>query len=175
MMLSCLLVTMGNAVNSGAVVVSMTYHNPTHTHSVCFYYFCPCVPALFDAETLAAMDAAADAVAAALASPRGLVIASGSGTSGRLAFFVSRGFNAACSKLLPGSAGDPRFHYLMAGGDAALIKAKEGAEDDPDLALADLTRLVDSYKPTAVVLIGISCSMSVSAVVVVAGVFAWCP
>ena len=50
----------------------------------------------------------------------GAVVCTGSGTSGRLAYFVARAMNAALARQgLP-----PRFHYLIAGGDHALIKAK---------------------------------------------------
>ena len=47
------------------------------------------------------------------------VVLSGAGTSGRMAYFVARAFN----RLFPGEA---YFHYLIAGGDKALIVGQEG-------------------------------------------------
>ena len=56
------------------------------------------------------------------------IVLSGSGTSGRLAFYVSQRFN----DLLE-SKGLPRvFRYTIAGGPEALIAAQEQAEDNFD-------------------------------------------
>jgi N-acetylmuramic acid 6-phosphate (MurNAc-6-P) etherase len=49
------------------------------------------------------------------------IILSGAGTSGRIAFSIARAFNAVLEKH-----GKPRcIHYLIAGGDAALLKVHE--------------------------------------------------
>lgn len=49
------------------------------------------------------------------------IILSGAGTSGRIAFSIARAFNAVLEKH-----GKPRcIHYLIAGGDAALLKVRE--------------------------------------------------
>lgn len=54
------------------------------------------------------------------------VVISGCGTSGRLAFFASRTFNKLCIRR----GVRPFFHYLISGGDRALVAALEGKEDD---------------------------------------------
>jgi N-acetylmuramic acid 6-phosphate (MurNAc-6-P) etherase len=48
-------------------------------------------------------------------------VVSGAGTSGRIAYLVARAFN----KFFPD---DFYFHYLIAGGDKALIVGQEGKE-----------------------------------------------
>lgn len=47
------------------------------------------------------------------------IIFSGAGTSGRIAFFVAKAFN----NYFPSES---YFHYLIAGGDKALIVGQEG-------------------------------------------------
>lgn len=69
----------------------------------------------------------------------------GSGTSGRIAAYCSRYFG-------------PQWKYLISGGDAALTKSVENAEDDPLLGGMDLARI--SEGASRVVLIGITCGMS---------------
>lgn len=94
-------------------------------------------------------------VGEALRAPeRTAIVMSGAGTSGRLAFFVAREFN----KVMRGKGQSECFHYLMAGGDKALIRAQEGAEDDPVAAVRDLARF---EKPgVTVIYIGITCGCS---------------
>jgi len=62
---------------------------------------------------------------------RTAVVLSGCGTSGRLAFLLSRTFNL----LLKSLGRDPVFHYLVSGGDVALIAPRESAEDNPHLGV----------------------------------------
>ena len=75
-----------------------------------------------------ALSAAVEAAADRLSGDKGRLVYAGAGTSGRLA--VQDG-----AELLP-TYGWPveRLVYLMAGGEAALIHAVEGAEDDRDAA-----------------------------------------
>jgi N-acetylmuramic acid 6-phosphate (MurNAc-6-P) etherase len=55
-----------------------------------------------------------------------IVVLSGCGTSGRLAFFTARSFNAAMvARGLP-----PCFRYICAGGDSALFVSREAPEDN---------------------------------------------
>jgi hypothetical protein len=61
-------------------------------------------------------------------------VVGGAGTSGRLAYFVTRSFN----NLMRSHGRHPCFRYCIAGGDAALFKSVEGAEDDPACAVDDL-------------------------------------
>ncbi|MBN1488885.1 MAG: hypothetical protein JXA69_03120, partial [Phycisphaerae bacterium] len=63
-----------------------------------------------------------------------VVVISGAGTSGRLAMFVARAFN----RFLVSRKRAPNVRYLIAGSNLALIKAQEGAEDDPNKAIDDI-------------------------------------
>lgn len=111
------------------------------------------LPGMFDSANLDTLLALAQRAAKTIASPKGVVVMSGAGTSGRLSMFVARTFNAVFA-----STGRAPFRYLMAGGDAALVQAQEGAEDDSSLAVRDL------HDATAdaddVFFIGITCGMS---------------
>jgi N-acetylmuramic acid 6-phosphate (MurNAc-6-P) etherase len=62
------------------------------------------------------------------------VVVGGAGTSGRLAYFVTRAFN----RLMKSHGRLPCFRHCIAGGDTALFKSVEGAEDDPAGAVDDL-------------------------------------
>jgi N-acetylmuramic acid 6-phosphate (MurNAc-6-P) etherase len=50
------------------------------------------------------------------------------------------------------------FHYLIAGGDFALIKAQEKAEDDPHQAVKDLQPLIQGKR--AVLYVGVTCAFA---------------
>jgi hypothetical protein len=67
------------------------------------------------------MTAVSVEAAAALDTAGGVVVLSGCGTSGRVAFVVATAFN----KLLVASGREPRVKYIMAGGDAALFTSRE--------------------------------------------------
>ncbi|KNC54945.1 glucokinase regulator family protein [Thecamonas trahens ATCC 50062] len=84
-----------------------------------------------------------------------LVILSGCGTSGRLAFHVATSF----ASLVPDRA---RVAYLIAGGDYALLKSQERGEDDPHQAVTDLEQLIVGLDvvPDLVVYVGITCGLS---------------
>ena len=84
----------------------------------------------------------------------GRLIYVGAGTSGRLAMFAARTFNRLAAQI----GIEPCFHYLIAGGDPALIKAKEGSEDDPITAQKDLAAITDDTD--MVLYIGVSCGFS---------------
>lgn len=60
---------------------------------------------------------------------RNTIVFSGCGTSGRIAWLCARAFNRMLVKNYPGTK--PCFHYLISGGDEALIVSKELPEDDP--------------------------------------------
>ncbi|CAI7813883.1 unnamed protein product, partial [Closterium sp. NIES-53] len=89
------------------------------------------------------------------------VVVSGAGTSGRIAFQVVVCFNAVLRRYgLP-----PCFHFLIAGGLPALLKAQEGAEDNQEAAVAALRRVEARGNPWGkpcgrVLYIGISCGLS---------------
>ena len=111
------------------------------------------LPGMFDTPNLDTMTALAHRLAKTIRSPRGVVVMSGAGTSGRLAMFVARTFNAVFA-----STGRAPFRYLMAGGDAALVQAQEGAEDDSTLSVRDLRDATADADD--VFFIGITCGMS---------------
>ncbi len=83
------------------------------------------------------------------------VVFSGAGTSGRLAAFLAKSFSRVTTH-----AGEkaPIFTYLMAGGNAALVAAREGAEDDPHQAVQDLK--VFEKESDKIIYIGITCGFS---------------
>lgn len=112
-------------------------------------------PALRDTEIIDKMQTAIKRIAAVLKG-RGKkrVVISGAGTSGRLAMFASRTFNY----LLEDLGYQPVFDYLIAGGNKALIKAQEGAEDDPHQAVIDLQGKTTGARQ--VVYIGVTCGLS---------------
>lgn len=84
------------------------------------------------------------------------IVITGAGTSGRLAFFVSRSFN----RLIGKSNSDDRitFNYLIAGGDLCLTVGMEGAEDNISQAITDLKSQIKDED--TLVYIGITCGFS---------------
>ena len=82
------------------------------------------------------------------------IILSGAGTSGRIAMLVSRMFQPFFQELFPGISID----YLIAGGDLALIKAQEIAEDDPVQGIHDLKEILAGSEEF--IYIGITCGFS---------------
>jgi N-acetylmuramic acid 6-phosphate (MurNAc-6-P) etherase len=85
---------------------------------------------MFDASTLTSIGSLAEAISCGLRASQQAdeckavvrVVISGSGTSGRLAFFVARAMNA----LLVGNKYPPCVKYLISGGDKALLRSQEG-------------------------------------------------
>ncbi|XP_064002870.1 glucokinase regulatory protein [Pogoniulus pusillus] len=84
----------------------------------------------------------------------GLIVLSGSGTSGRLAFLIATAFN----KLLRGLGQLPRYRHIIAGGHRSLVMSQEGLEDSALLGTEELRKVCDGKKK--VVFIGISCGLS---------------
>ncbi len=111
-------------------------------------------PALCDDEIVAKMVRVVEWAVPLIGCEDAVIVISGAGTSGRLAMFVARAFNG----LLAQHKRTPNFRYLMAGGDKALIKAQEGAEDDPHQAWTELQAAIDGRK--RVLYIGITCGFS---------------
>ena len=110
---------------------------------------------LCDPEILSRIRRAVDETAAMFADKgRVKVIISGAGTSGRLAMFISRTFNRLAAQI----GIEPCFHYLIAGGDLALIRAQEGAEDDPITAQKELAAIANNAD--RVLYIGVTCGFS---------------
>ena len=116
---------------------------------------------LADGEVRARVRRLAEEVAAALsagdgtADGAGLVVISGAGTSGRVAYLTALWAN----RVLARHGAPARVRYLIAGGDPALFAARELAEDDAAAAVRDLRRL-ELGPPRRIVYIGISCGLS---------------
>lgn len=83
-----------------------------------------------------------------------LVVLSGCGTSGRLAFLISSAFNRVLRELNQSSA----YSYIIAGGDRALLSSQEAPEDDPKQGMMSLKKVCEGKK--RVLFIGISCGLS---------------
>ncbi|XP_043965922.1 glucokinase regulatory protein isoform X1 [Gambusia affinis] len=83
-----------------------------------------------------------------------LVVLSGCGTSGRLAFFMASGFNRELQRLNYA----PICSYVIAGGDRALFSSQEAPEDDPTLGALRLKKVSGGKK--RVLFIGVSCGLS---------------
>jgi len=85
-----------------------------------------------------------------LSHPRGKVVISGAGTSGRLALHAA----LTCEY----NRHSPRVFGLLAGGPSAFFRAAEGVEDSPQAGIQDLSALPWPDGPS--VLIGITCGLS---------------
>ncbi|XP_039649546.1 glucokinase regulatory protein isoform X2 [Perca fluviatilis] len=83
-----------------------------------------------------------------------VVVLSGCGTSGRLAFLITSTFNRALRELNQSSV----YSYIIAGGDRALLSSQEAPEDDPKQGMLSLKKVCEGKK--RVLFIGISCGLS---------------
>ncbi|XP_031147461.1 glucokinase regulatory protein isoform X1 [Sander lucioperca] len=83
-----------------------------------------------------------------------VVVLSGCGTSGRLAFLITSTFNRALRELNQSSV----YSYIIAGGDRALLSSQEAPEDDPEQGMLSLKKVCEGKK--RVLFIGISCGLS---------------
>ncbi|XP_041703211.1 glucokinase regulatory protein isoform X3 [Coregonus clupeaformis] len=83
-----------------------------------------------------------------------LVVLSGCGTSGRLAFHMATCFNRALRDMQQKTV----YSYIIAGGDRALLTSQEAPEDDPKLGMLTLEKLCEGKRH--VLFIGISCGLS---------------
>ena len=82
------------------------------------------------------------------------IILSGCGTSGRIAFLISRAFN----ELADGDNLRPCYKYIIAGGDQALMTSVESCEDDWNAGKQELE--IAAKGLAKVLYIGISCGLS---------------
>ena len=86
-----------------------------------------------------------------------VVVMSGSGTSGRIAFLVARNLNQVLFK----NGLRPCFKYLCSGGDSALLLSDELPEDDTVGAVKDLLAVTTKQKKgDLVMVVGITCGVS---------------
>ena len=140
-------------------------------------------PSLADDSVRNSLDRGAVAAANVLRHPKGIVIISGSGTSGRLAFMVATMLNKtvrACtgSNSSSSSSASPEskttaatttatatggpFYYCNSGGDSALLLPSELAEDNTIKGVSDLQEVIQQANATGapVMVIGVTCGMS---------------
>lgn len=110
--------------------------------------------ALCDDEIVAKIVQVVEWAAPVLGRKDSVVVISGAGTSGRLAMVAARAFN----RFLVSRKRAPNVRYLIAGSNLALIKAQEGAEDDPHKAIDDIEPLVAGKRH--VLYIGVTCGLS---------------
>ncbi|XP_021109289.1 glucokinase regulatory protein isoform X3 [Heterocephalus glaber] len=86
----------------------------------------PAYQRLYSESVLTTMLQVAGKVQEVLKEPdEGLVVLSGGGTSGRMAFLMSVSFN----QLMTGLGQKPLYTYLIAGGDRSVVASREGKED----------------------------------------------
>ncbi|XP_071222841.1 glucokinase regulatory protein isoform X2 [Salvelinus alpinus] len=83
-----------------------------------------------------------------------LIVLSGCGTSGRLAFLIASRFNRSLRDRQQKTV----YSYIIAGGDRALLTSQEASEDDPKLGMLTLEKLCEGKRH--VLFIGISCGLS---------------
>jgi N-acetylmuramic acid 6-phosphate (MurNAc-6-P) etherase len=119
------------------------------------------LPSISDTPVLDTMYKATRAIHQILHStPDGVVVMTGCGTSGRIAYFVARTLN----KVLTDHGLRPCLRYLISGGDSALLLSNELPEDDPELGKTDLQQILGSTEQEQntrpFVLIGITCGLS---------------
>ncbi len=109
---------------------------------------------LADASVHAALAQTAAKMAAVLRNPTGVVVMTGAGTSGRVAFMAARSFNL----LLTQRGLRPAFRYLTAGDDVALFLSREAPEDNWRAGRDRLVEIVAGSD--CVMLLGITCGFS---------------
>ena len=97
-------------------------------------------------------------IASALADPnkKMAIVMTGCGTSGRIAFQTARRYNC----ILAAAGIRPLFHYLISGGDSALLLSDELPEDDPVVGASDLSSLIQEFGEDGTFLIGVTCGLS---------------
>lgn len=108
-------------------------------------------PGLFESEFVRQLARVQERILRVLAHPKGCVILSGAGTSGRLAV------HAAASRRRDASVAG-RLVGLLAGGMAAFFEAQEQIEDRPAAGIADLEACLEDAQEVSFV--GISCGLS---------------
>ncbi|KAL4694108.1 hypothetical protein H8959_013373 [Pygathrix nigripes] len=84
----------------------------------------------------------------------GLIVLSGGGTSGRMAFLMSVSFN----QLMKGLGQKSLYTYLIAGGDRSVVASREGTEDSALYGIKELKKVAAGKK--RVIVIGISVGLS---------------
>uniref|UniRef100_A0A2K6PET9 Glucokinase regulator n=1 Tax=Rhinopithecus roxellana TaxID=61622 RepID=A0A2K6PET9_RHIRO len=86
----------------------------------------------------------------------GLIVLSGGGTSGRMAFLMSVSFN----QLMKGLGQKSLYTYLIAGGDRSVVASREGTEDSALHGIKELKKICVAAGKKRVIVIGISVGLS---------------
>ncbi|CAF3488198.1 unnamed protein product [Rotaria sordida] len=109
---------------------------------------------LSDEQFLNKLDRLVTLVREILQNEKGIIVISGCGTSGRIGFLASTFFNQLCiERNLP-----PKYRYIIAGGNSALVTSVEASEDDPVIGATELKKISESFEH--VLFIGITCGVS---------------
>lgn len=117
-------------------------------------------PAMMDDEVIDRCVVLARRVAdVAALGAKGTVVVSGAGTSGRIAHLVCRQLN----RLLRSWAAPEVFRPLVVGGQLALLRPREGAEDDTRQPVAQFTGAVGEEVERGV-FIGVTCGLTAGAI-----------
>jgi len=111
-------------------------------------------PGLTDEQTIDGIVRLTEAAAAMLGRKDATIVLAGAGTSGRLGVFLARRYNQRLARR----ARQPNLQYAIAGGDRTLIRAQEGAEDDPHKAWDELREQIRGKR--RVLYVGITCGFS---------------
>ncbi|XP_073905493.1 glucokinase regulatory protein isoform X2 [Castor canadensis] len=115
----------------------------------------PAYQRLYSESVLTTMVQVAGKVQEVLKDPDGgLVVLSGGGTSGRMAFLMSVSFN----QLMKGLGQKPLYTYLISGGDRSVVASREGTEDSALHGIEELKKVASGKKK--VIVIGISAGLS---------------
>ncbi|XP_048078720.2 glucokinase regulatory protein isoform X4 [Ursus arctos] len=115
----------------------------------------PTYQRLYSESVLTTMVQVAGKVQEVLKEPEGgLVVLSGGGNSGRMAFLMSVSFN----QLMKGLGQKPLYTYLIAGGDWSVVASREGTEDSALHGIEELKKVAAGKK--RVIVIGISVGLS---------------
>ncbi|XP_047378337.1 glucokinase regulatory protein isoform X3 [Sciurus carolinensis] len=115
----------------------------------------PTYQRLYSESVLTTMVQVAEKVQDILKEPEeGLVVLSGGGTSGRMAFLMSVSFN----QLMKGLGQKPLYTYLIAGGDRSVVASRERTEDSALHGIEELKKVAAGKK--RVIVIGISVGLS---------------
>ncbi|XP_034515621.1 glucokinase regulatory protein isoform X2 [Ailuropoda melanoleuca] len=103
----------------------------------------PTYQRLYSESVLTTMVQVAGKVQEVLKEPEGgLVVLSGGGSSGRMAFLMSVSFN----QLMKGLGQKPLYTYIIAGGDRSVMASREGTEDSALHGIEELKKVAAGKK-----------------------------
>jgi len=109
---------------------------------------------LLDETCLTKLDQLVPLIKEIFQNEKGVIVMSGCGTSGRIGFLASAFFNELCGEQnLP-----PKYRYIIAAGNSALVTSIEASEDDPVAGATELQKVTESFEK--VLFIGITCGLS---------------